>query len=650
MNDGAWNILVFSDYTLADLTLGRQGDNLNFQFANDDQVVLEDYFYRMNWDDQILSEVRFADGQQLIPHQLLGQVGVHMGDESSDAIFTRFDDKVFGDGGNDWIYGNDGNDTLDGGAGDDNLDAGNGNDALTGGTGSDTLYGFGGNDTLTGGAGADTLIGGLGDDRYYVDNAGDSVSELAGEGNDLVYSSIDWTLGANQERLYLRSTAISASGNELANTLYGHANSSANVLTGGLGNDVYYAGVNDSVVELAGEGTDSVYSYGNYTLAANIENLSLNVSLAAMLTGNEVANAISGNTGDDTLYGGLGNDILNGRGGADLLIGGNGNDTYALDNAGDVVSEAANQGTDLVQSSVSYALSANVEHLTLTGADAINGIGNALANRLAGNAANNLLSGGAGNDALNGAAGIDLLEGGAGNDRLSDTSGSGLFNGGAGKDSLTGGAAAELYLGGHGNDTLATGAGDDVILFNKGDGQDSLSAGGLGNGTLSLGGGLRYSDLSFSKSGNDLLLKAGSSDQIAFTDWYAEAPTRSVLTLQMIADAMADFAPGGNDPLRDNKVETFDFAGLAGAFDAARVANPTLSAWALTNALSQFHLAGSDSAALGGDLAYQYGRNGMLAGIGVSAAQQALGDPGFGNQAQTLQPLSGLQVGAQRLS
>ncbi|MEF8704592.1 MAG: hypothetical protein V5B32_15395, partial [Candidatus Accumulibacter sp. UW26] len=186
--------------------------------------------------------------------------------------------------------------------------------------------------------------------------------------------------------------------------------------------------------------------------------------------------------------------------------------------------------------------------------------------------------------------------------------------------------------------------------FNRGDGQDSLSAGGLGNGTLSLGGGLRYSDLSLSKSGNDLLLKAGTSDQIAFTDWYAATPTRSVLTLQMIAEAMADFAPGGNDPLRDNKVETFDFAGLAGAFDAARDANPTLSVWALTHALSQFHLANSDSTALGGDLAYQYGRNGTLAGIGVVAAQEALGNPGFGSQAQALQPLSGLQVGAQRLS
>ncbi|MEF8761012.1 MAG: calcium-binding protein [Candidatus Accumulibacter sp. UW25] len=343
-----------------------------------------------------------------------------------------------------------------------------GNNTLLGTSGNDALIGNAGNDLLDGGAGADSLVGGTGNDKYLVDNVGDMVIELAGEGKDIVYSTIDWTLGANLERLSLTGTAaIKASGNEIANTLYGHANSSANVLTGGLGNDAYYAGVNDSVVELAGEGRDRVYSYGSYTLGDNVENLSLNVGTAATLTGNELANAISGNAGDDTLYGGPGNDILNGRGGADLLIGGAGNDTYALDNAGDVVSEADNQGTDHVRSSVSYALSANVEHLTLTGADAINGIGNALANRLAGNTANNLLSGGAGNDALNGAAGIDLLEGGAGNDRLSDTSGAGLFNGGAGNDTLAGGAAAELYLGGRGNDTLAIGGGDDVILFNS---------------------------------------------------------------------------------------------------------------------------------------------------------------------------------------
>ena len=145
-------------------------------------------------------------------------------------------------------------------------------------------------------------------------------------------------------------------------------------------------------------------------------------------------------------------------------------------------------------------------------------------------------------------------------------------------------------------------------------------------------------------------MKTGGTDQITFKNWYATTPSKPVLNLQIIAEAMADFDAGGSDPLRDQKVENFNFAGLAGAFDAARVANPGLTSWALTDALTQFQLAGSDTAALGGDLAYQYGKNGTLSGIGLTAAQQVIGDGSFGSQAQMLRPLAGLQEGAVRLS
>ncbi|MGO4842984.1 calcium-binding protein, partial [Rhizobiaceae sp. 2RAB30] len=85
---------------------------------------------------------------------------------------------------------------------------------------------------------------------------------------------------------------------------------------------------------------------------------------------------------------------------------GAGNDTYYVDNAGDVLVEAANQGTDRVIASVSHTLAANVENLTLTGS-ALVGVGNTLANVITGNALANTLNGGAGADRLVGGAGND---------------------------------------------------------------------------------------------------------------------------------------------------------------------------------------------------------------------------------------------------
>ena len=109
-------------------------------------------------------------------------------------------------------------------------------------------------------------------------------------------------------------------------------------------------------------------------------------------------------------------DTLVGTAGADQMRGLAGNDTYVVNNPGDVVVELAKGGTDLVNSSISYTLGANVENLTLTGSSAINGTGNKLDNVIMGNGAANVLKGDAGNDTLNGGAGADSLIGGAGND------------------------------------------------------------------------------------------------------------------------------------------------------------------------------------------------------------------------------------------
>ena len=166
----------------------------------------------------------------------------------------------------------------------------------------------------------------------------------------------------------------------------------------------------------------------------------------------------------DTISGLAGNDTLNGGAGADDLLGGAGNDTYVLDNAGDTIVELAGEGDDLVQSSVSHTLGANVERLTLTGSANVSGTGNDLSNILTGNSGGNFMFGALGDDRLDGAGGSDTLSGGLGRDTLI---------GGAGDDRLDGGAGADLYSGSAGKDTFVLvrgeAAGDVISDFAKGD-------------------------------------------------------------------------------------------------------------------------------------------------------------------------------------
>ena len=209
------------------------------------------------------------------------------------------------------------------------------------------------------------------------------------------------------------------------------------------------------------------------------------------LGGNEI---FIGTSGTDTLVGRGGNDILNGGAGADAMQGGAGNDTYLVDNAGDVVMENASEGTDLVQSSVSFTLGANVDNLTLTGSANINGTGNGDANVITGNSGNNTLDGGVGADTMIGGDGNDtyvvdnagdvVTEAatvGSGTDTVQSSisytlganvenltlTGSGNINGTGNGDAnvITGNSGNNILTGGGGNDTLVGGAGIDTAVL-----------------------------------------------------------------------------------------------------------------------------------------------------------------------------------------
>ena len=392
---------------------------------------------------------------------------------------NTLDNALIGNSAANTLSGGDGNDTITGGGGNDTIDGGIGtNDTVVltglatnytfsatqiidnraGSDGTDTISnieyvkfsdgsivtldsllvapytGTSGADTITGTTGADTMVGYAGDDIYVVDNAGDVVTEQVNEGTDTVNASITYTLAANVENLTLTGTAvIDGTGNGLGNTITGNGmdnkldgGTGIDTLIGGAGNDTYLVDdLSDAVTETAGNGTaDRVKASITYVLgaAADIEFLeTTNTALttAINLTGNGLAQTLTGNAGANVIDGGAG---------ADTLIGGAGDDTYIVDDAGDVVSELANGGTDTIQSSVTYSLAdtdgagangGNVEKLTLTGTAAIDATGNTFNNIMIGNSAANILNGGDGDDTITAGGGDDTIDGGVGvNDKV----------------------------------------------------------------------------------------------------------------------------------------------------------------------------------------------------------------------------------------
>ena len=428
--------------------------------------------------DTVKSDISYALASNIENLILTGEmqvdgVGNGMGNELSGNGQANLLD---GGDGNDRIFGNYGDDNLNGGAGSDDLYGESDNDVLNGGDDDDYLYGHDGNDVLFGGNGVDQLYGGWHNDTYILDDSLDTVTEEAYEGIDTIQSKVSYTLGANVENIILLgSNAINATGNELDNVLTG--NSATNVLTGAAGNDTYVAtSTADAVVEGLNGGTDTVEAHLSYSLASinNVENLTLVGLTAVNATGNSLAN---------TLIGNVANNVLSGGAGIDILIGGAGNDTYIVDVSTDIVTENLNEGTDLVQSSATYTLSANLENLILTGAS-------------------DTLDGGAGNDTLAGGTGDDTYIVGTGDivteatNAGTDTVQSGITyaltanvenlvligttaingTGNTLNNVLTGNSATNTLTGGTGNDIYVIGTGD-IVTEAASAGTDTVQSG-----------------------------------------------------------------------------------------------------------------------------------------------------------------------------
>ncbi|ESQ89091.1 hypothetical protein ABAC460_13560 [Asticcacaulis sp. AC460] len=504
---GAADILADGEIgnTEIDTLLGGSGDDVLISRGGADSIDGGDGI-----DSLILDRAAFAGAlmidlaQMATPAGLTLSDGTHItgielaevrsGSGNDTLLGAAAGDRLQGGAGNDSLGGNSGHDRLDGEDGNDLLLGGGGNDTLSGGNGTDTVSyanaggsvtvslavataqntGGGGTDMLSGienatgsaftdilagnaaanrldgGAGADTLLGGAGDDTYVVDHAGDMVQEGAGNGVDIVYAGLSWTLAGNVENLVLSGGDINGTGNGLNNALTGTAGNNildgkggSDIMAGGLGDDTYYVDhIQDNVAEQHLQGTDTVFSSVSYSLFGRAVEILTLTGAAVSATGNGLNNTLTGTDG---------NNVLDGGAGADKLIGGLGDDTYYVDHIQDNVAEQHLQGTDTVYSTVTYSLFGRaVEALILTGAAHIAATGNSLANTLTGNSGNNALDGGEGNDTLSGGDGHDAL------------------NGNVGADSLAGGAGDDSYVVDNVNDT---------VLEQVGQGRDRVTTG-----------------------------------------------------------------------------------------------------------------------------------------------------------------------------
>jgi len=520
------------------------------------------------------------------------------------------DDLIRGGAGDDLLLGDDGDDLISGGDGNDVVLGGDDNDEIFGDTGDDVLDGGAGNDLLFGGDGQNRLIGGLGDDMFVATLADTIVEEALG-GIDTVQVGADYVLGDHLENLVLVSTAVSGTGNALDNQLTGNTSanhlrghegndrlwggegsdlleggagddtldgaSGADRMTGGAGNDSYvvdHAG--DVVVELDGEGRDTLKtSLGSYILPDFVEDLSFAGSGGLNATGNALANLVRGGGASDSLFGGagddelsgqIGNDVLDGGLGADTMIGGAGNDTFYVDSTKDVVTELAGGGADAVFATATFTLTAEVESLTLLGAEAIGGTGNALANRITGAEGANILIGLAGADMLNGGAGDDRLDGGRDNDTMI---------GGAGSDTFVVDSSGDIVSesSGGGIDTVIT----TLASYTLGGAVENLSYGG--SDTLSFkGNGNAAANMVNGGAGNDVLNTYAGADILdggAGADTMTGGTENDIYYVDHAQDKVVEYGTGGVDMIRTTlntytiakSVERAEFIGT-GAFTA----------------------------------------------------------------------------------
>lgn len=404
--------------------------------------------------------------------------------------------------GNNAIVGSLGNDTIHGGAGTDivnysllntpgisvGLSAYNGSVTKGGANGVDTLtsieqiFGADAPSSYNLSNGIYQVSGGSANDLYYIDNGNDVIIENSGGGaGDAVFATVNVTLAANLEGLYLLPGATAGTGNNNVN-----------------GNSLVAA-----------------YDYVGVTLTSGGAN--------TYFYGSALADVMNGGAGTNTFYGWAGADTYNG---------GTGANNYYLTNVGSVIHQAASHGQDVVYSALStYVLPTGID-IVFTYSDTDPLTGNpVVAHGATGNGGNDAFIGvyatvsqtftatGSGNntfyasshgDTFNGSTGNDTFFGGAGNDVMHGGGGTDTFfltHAGSTADDIAG-STAVIYAGF--NYTLTSGTHTDVLFIYG----SATTATGNNEGDLIVGSYISTGATLTGGTGNDQIIGGAGNDAI----------------------------------------------------------------------------------------------------------------------------------------
>ena len=325
------------------------------------------------------------------------------------------------------------------------------------------------NDSITGGKGDDAIINYAGNTTYYYN---------LGDGNDIImdYNGNDKiVLGADIKEAdvsyYKNNTDLVISIKNMTESI--------TILN-------WFSNDNNKIESIE-------YLSSGKILTPDAINNSISTTIATgyddVIIGNSSDNLIDGLAGNDYIEGLEGNDTIIGGLGKDIMKGGLGNDTYYVDNLGDSVIEKENEGTDTINTAISYELPDNVENLILVGSGNINGKGNNLNNTITGNDGDNI---------IDGLSGINTLQGGKGDDTyiINSTNANDVIieNADEGDDTVQSSITYTLNMNNVENlvltgDSSINGTGNDLDNYIVGNEQDNILSGNAGNDILYGGGG-----------------------------------------------------------------------------------------------------------------------------------------------------------------